>query len=364
MLRWIASLLSSSGLLTAALIVRRRLLRRHVVVILSYHHVVADDMPEAERPQDATPATWFRAHLRWLARHFTVISLEEALGLLTGSRLSRDFAVITFDDGYRDSHRTALPILRELGLPATTFLIAGLVGTNRIPWYDAAAMNLTARLRRGPLQVPAASAAAALVEAPGKQRTQAGTVAAVMTMLKSSDEPSRARMLAELRIEGLVAGDRRREAFELLSWNEARELATAGVSFGSHTMSHANLTTMGSREALADLQASKTLIAQGLERPCTSFAFPNGDFDAAAVDAVRRAGYQAACTQRYGTNRPGCDRFTLRRIAAGRTPPCVLALKATGLLAPFYAARDLWRRARARLAPVAWRGRHAREASG
>ena len=39
--------------------------------------------------------------------------------------------VLTFDDGYEDNFREVLPILKEFGYPATIFLSAGHIGTER-----------------------------------------------------------------------------------------------------------------------------------------------------------------------------------------------------------------------------------------
>jgi peptidoglycan/xylan/chitin deacetylase (PgdA/CDA1 family) len=46
---------------------------------------------------------------------------------LAGSGDGREF-LITFDDGYRSVHAEALPVLRRLGVPATVFVLPGVLG--------------------------------------------------------------------------------------------------------------------------------------------------------------------------------------------------------------------------------------------
>lgn len=275
-LAWCATALYWTGLIPAVLFIKRRVLRSHGVYILSYHNVVAEQAARQDRWNDATPRDWFRAHLALVADRFAIVSLDEALQLLSGAPLQRDYLVITFDDGYRDNYEHAWPLLREFGCPATTFLIASMTGTDAIPRHDAA-------------------------------KGRAGA------------------------------------SFSLLTWDQAREMSRGGVSFGSHTMSHTILPGRDPDETLDDLIRSKALIARHLGGDCRFFAFPNGDFTPATAELVARAGYRGACTQEYGINHVGCDLFRLKRIAVGRTPLPVLALKLTGVLSPLYGARRLWR---------------------
>lgn len=90
------------------------------MTILCYHSVdPAWESPLAVRPSE------FEAHCRWLARHRTVVPLGEAVTRLDrGGRLPRRLAAITFDDGFTGVLEHGLPVLADLGLPATVFLVA------------------------------------------------------------------------------------------------------------------------------------------------------------------------------------------------------------------------------------------------
>ena len=49
--------------------------------------------------------------------------------------------VITFDDGFADNHRHALPILRAHGFPATVFVVSGAIGATASWPGDAALLD-------------------------------------------------------------------------------------------------------------------------------------------------------------------------------------------------------------------------------
>ena len=101
-------------------------------MILMYHHVCPPERIPAARvdlegwqfniaPDD------FRAQLQYLQkRGFQFVSLTDylnALRLPYGSRAKQ--MAITFDDGWRDNHEFALPILQSLGLMATFYVVTG-----------------------------------------------------------------------------------------------------------------------------------------------------------------------------------------------------------------------------------------------
>jgi peptidoglycan/xylan/chitin deacetylase (PgdA/CDA1 family) len=102
---------------------------------------------------------------------------------------------------------------------------------------------------------------------------------------------------------------------EYLDWDDARYLHRQGVSFGSHTVSHAHLTNVPDDQALDELVRSKEEIAGRLQAPVLFFAYPYGEHDGKVASLVKSSGYLAACTVRYGLNDAGVDKFLLKRIA-------------------------------------------------
>jgi peptidoglycan/xylan/chitin deacetylase (PgdA/CDA1 family) len=93
-----------------------------------YYHRVGPFAAGAERKMNVEPGR-FRAQMIHLARRYRVVTLDEVLAGATGR-----VAAITFDDGYRDLMEHAVPVLRELRLPATFFIVAGAIGA-KDAWY-------------------------------------------------------------------------------------------------------------------------------------------------------------------------------------------------------------------------------------
>jgi peptidoglycan/xylan/chitin deacetylase (PgdA/CDA1 family) len=107
------------------------------VPILMYHYI-STPPPDADayRIDLSTPPDLLAAHLdRLVAEGYTTISLYQLLAhLLQGAPLPDKPVVITFDDGYRDNHANAFPLLRERGMTATFFVITDFIDEKR-PLY-------------------------------------------------------------------------------------------------------------------------------------------------------------------------------------------------------------------------------------
>ncbi len=100
-----------------------------LIPVLQYHKI---DAP----PRDAlvrggyTPRRRFARQMRYLKKQgfafYTASELIESY-LECGSFPSRGIA-LTFDDGWLDNYTHAFPVLRELGLKATIFLVSSCIG--------------------------------------------------------------------------------------------------------------------------------------------------------------------------------------------------------------------------------------------
>jgi len=87
------------------------------ITVLFYHRIADDEL---------TPWTLsnrvFARQVRWLARRFEMISLEEVQHRIRTSDSTRPAVSITFDDGYADNCQQAIPLLIKEGIPCTYFV--------------------------------------------------------------------------------------------------------------------------------------------------------------------------------------------------------------------------------------------------
>lgn len=106
--------------------------------ILTYHRITDGEPTKDCDPQRiAVSRRAFRAQLAWLKRlgMSTVPLNRYPEWLREGKSIPLRTFAITFDDGYDEVRRYALPLLREFGFTATIFAVSGQLG-GRNAWDD------------------------------------------------------------------------------------------------------------------------------------------------------------------------------------------------------------------------------------
>jgi peptidoglycan/xylan/chitin deacetylase (PgdA/CDA1 family) len=108
----------------------------------------------------------------------------------------------------------------------------------------------------------------------------------------------------------LAAG---RRGFRHLSWERVAEMARAGARFGSHGVSHADLTKLPPRTLEEELVQSKRVLEDATGMPVRSFSYPFGRSDDRVRTAVKKAGYDGAFSLYPAHPNERIDMLALRR---------------------------------------------------
>jgi glycosyltransferase involved in cell wall biosynthesis/peptidoglycan/xylan/chitin deacetylase (PgdA/CDA1 family) len=102
----------------------------------------------------------------------------------------------------------------------------------------------------------------------------------------------------------------------LMTADQLRELAAAGIEIGSHAATHMHLAEATPEQLAAEVSGSKARLAGLLGTEIRSFAYPYGSMNAAARQAVRDAGYEHACA--VEASLPEMGLMALPRIYVGQ----------------------------------------------
>lgn len=126
--------MSVRGVARSALRAADRLLpTREGLVVLIYHRVGGG----TDSAVDLDVAV-FREQLQLLAAEHTVLPLADAVAALAAGGQPKG-VVITFDDGAADFCDHAVPMMAELGLPSTLYLVTAAPDAGTLPWGPPAA---------------------------------------------------------------------------------------------------------------------------------------------------------------------------------------------------------------------------------
>lgn len=208
-----------------------------------YHHVFDDER------------AGFEQHLRYFKSFADIISLDDALELMTGDDpIDGRYICITFDDGFKNWTDNALPILKNADAVAAFFVATDYIGTDVDTDRDK--------------------------------------------LLKFYDSGNK--------------------LMEFMTWDDCRTLHDAGMTVGSHSVHHTRLADIDTNAVRAELVDSKKAIEDALSVPCDHFCCPFGvpdaDFDPINHPSMARdVGYKSFLTTRRGANTLGADPFAIRR---------------------------------------------------
>ena len=98
-------------------------------LILAYHRVHPD------APNDTlavTPGAFRRQVLFLIARGYSVLTLTEWLKSGAAQNPKKTL-IITFDDGWTDNYDYAFPVMQELGISGTIFLVSDYIDIDSVP---------------------------------------------------------------------------------------------------------------------------------------------------------------------------------------------------------------------------------------
>lgn len=295
MRRWMlmawATLLKCTGALWWA---KRQLRLQGSIVVLMFHRVLRKTENEQASSLEGIVVgdDTFDQLSAYVANNFQAVDAGTALPWMSTSPLQTQRLRVsyTFDDGWRDNHSNALPILRKYAIPATVFVCPGLVGEN-LPFWPERMVSL---LRRNP----------------AKPRTL--EIEAAIERWKHQPEADRNQFLEQLEQQAGRAGSNE-NADQLCDWRETKELAQAGIRLGSHTQNHELLTMIPLVKAESELRQSKAAIEQAVGS-CTVFAYPNGDWSPETRQLVAEAGFDRAFTTQIRAWTGGSDPLTIPRV--------------------------------------------------
>jgi hypothetical protein len=201
----------------------------------------------------------FEHQLRWLRNFGDFATVDDGVAALAGARRhgGRYFCV-TFDDGFKCCLTNAVPILAERGIPATFFLATDYIG---------------------------------------RDMEQDWTILCRFYQCSGYRLP-----------------------VEFLQWDDCRKMKSAGMSFGSHTCSHARLSSLPPTQVRHELLDCKRKIEEELGTVCNHFAAPWGhpvrDFQPYQHPSLAvELGYSTFFTGVRGKNTERADVTLLRRDA-------------------------------------------------
>ncbi|MDX2495080.1 MAG: polysaccharide deacetylase family protein [Desulfuromusa sp.] len=305
---------------------RNRLFNRFdkPVIILIYHRVTtlsSDPQMLAVSPEN------FRFQLDFLKKHYPVLRFED-----DWRKIDRPSVVITFDDGYADNVKEALPIIEDVGIPVTFFVSTGNLDTRHEYWWD--------ELERMILTDNSLPEQFCLNDERQGRTWPTGTLQEREMLYKELHllmmwlEPERRdNWLAQLRVWA-DQSTKGRDAYRALSFGELQQLADSPwVTIGAHTVSHTPLSVLSEERQREEIITSRKQLEKITGSQVTTFSYPFGrkeHYNQTSIRLCREAGFRKVAANFPGQVHRWTDPMQLPRHLVRNWDPEVFANKLKG----------------------------------
>ena len=286
------------------------------VIVLGFHDV----------REDHGLSSWLRmrksvfaAMLETLGDHCRFIHPEDLFNRRALSRRRLNL-LVTFDDGFANNRRVAMPLLQAFGVPALFFVSTDNLQRQSLFWFDRIVIPIQAR---------------------HLQHLDLTPVGLGKYDFESCDDPSRRwdsieRLLADIKnlgnpcdfpvrrvldyFEENFEADitEHKEDFRPMTGQEMKQLmADPLFCIGSHSHYHVILTRLNENELYTNLLRSKEILEQMANFPVVFFACPNGDTNAVVRKHMESTGYRFAYGTRAGRVNGDTDCYDIPRVLIG-----------------------------------------------
>ena len=298
---------------------------RRKILILTYHGVLPSKLIDNHRDfilyNNIVSQDSFRKQMDYLNTYFKPVSLSklENINELEKSEPEKPFVIITFDDGFENTYRYALPILCDYGIVGHFFIPTCFIGSRKLLWSEEINYRL---LKTGLKDISLAiggTVYTARLDSLKNRVDYSVMIRNILKSLHSQDIDATLKLVQDLTcdvdIEQIPS-----TRYKFLSWEQIQELVEMGMIIGSHSSSHYLLSGLSDEEAFDSILNSKKEIEGKTKSECKYFSYPNGrlqDFGERDIKLLKKLGFKFAVSQIPGFNSISDlqnDGFRLKRL--------------------------------------------------
>ncbi len=295
----------------------RTKLKENPLAIIYFHHVF--EQLNEYHPDDIVSIE-FDKKIKFLKRHFNILTLTEAIELLKAKRLPPKALVITFDDGYQDNFTVATPILKKYNCPATFFISTSGVDEGCL-WNDKIEQLLNNTTKTS-ISKDIIGESITI----NNKRDKIRAFQQLLSKLKFLSHKKRTLQLQKLADElGNVEFTR-----TMMTTEQIKILHHDGFTIGAHTHNHTILTTETIDNCQQELLINKNNLESIISDKIKFIAFPNGlfkrDFNFKHCEITKRMDFVAGFSTNDGGAFSSTNIYTVPRFMPYRKQLPLFAL--------------------------------------
>jgi peptidoglycan/xylan/chitin deacetylase (PgdA/CDA1 family) len=283
-------------------------LRRNRYVILLYHQIV-DEKVEFDPARLRVNINDFERQLNWISKNCDVVSLADIVGKIKQKEKgNKTYVAVSFDDGYENNFKIAVPILKKYQIPATFFLATKYIDdVCLVPWWDMLELII--------------KQASSIVDDYNGRKYSLGIVKDKILFFRKVSKKimknycEKDEIIKEVRNKTKVYNVPNENRFA--RWNTIQDLTSELFDFGAHTLSHDSLVVKNGDDIKNEFLSSRDIIQNNLNKEIKLLAYPYGgkeQTDCVDENMLQNIGFDAAVTIFLGSNNNDSNLYFLKRV--------------------------------------------------
>lgn len=295
--------------------------------VLLYHRIVETDF---DPQQLCVSPKNFKDQLTYLKKNYKFLTIEQFNDHLFNKKpFPKNSLFITFDDGYADNLKNAIPILEELNLQAVFYIATRNLGTNLLFWWDE--LDLLFRFED---EMDKAVLSELFKTTDTKSIKE--LYDHYLNMLKRShDVRQRDAHLNSIRKLRTI-NDAEKEKCVCLNFSELKKLASSKAAIiGAHTKEHLSLWCLSEEDQRKEITESISTLKDLLNIPIDYFAYPYGekrDYNEKTMKICEGLKLKHAAANFGGYMNSESDRYAFTRHVVRNDTPEIVEKKIKELL--------------------------------
>jgi peptidoglycan/xylan/chitin deacetylase (PgdA/CDA1 family) len=254
----------------------------------------------------------FEKCINYITKKYQVVLVEDYFLRKENYSKKKDFACITFDDGFKDNIEYAAPILKKYNCPASFYIGTNLVDKDIPTWthlYD----HLFYKTKKKSLALHSSYLTNEYNQTINLPSDRARNKFRKQLFPELKKMPHRELQNILAQISGQF-NDVSPPKNYMMNWDEVNQLKNDNFVIGSHTKTHPLLSTIDDDFLLKELKDSADRIREMTGVQPVSLSYPIGDYSIKVKQATQGAGYKIglAVNQQFYNNEN--DLFEIPRV--------------------------------------------------
>lgn len=235
-----------------------------------YYHMISNSDYPFYFDNKAISVKEFKEQLLFFKKRYDIISLSQAIEFAQNRESLKRKLVITFDDGFADNYLFAAPILNDLDLTATFFLIGNCIDNQDLMWRNKLLLiqKVDEPVLKGGLDKVVNQYELSLK---GYKNLMSWSLNHFPMDKKEEIVNSLWNYTMGISIEEYLEKDK-----PYLTSKQIVELSNQGFEFGSHSMSHPNFSKLSYEEFKKEIVDSTVKIEKIINKKVSFFTYPFG----------------------------------------------------------------------------------------